>query len=109
MPARDVDGARDMALVPLVLLPHVEDHRLARLDPLAGLGGVDLRDLRPGLLEKLSIVKHRYRKYSFAQLASVACDERARQGLDHRGARRRGELPFGGDRPQSLLVGGTTQ
>ena len=42
------------------------------------------------LLQQLSVVGHRYRKYSFAQLASVACDERARQGLDHRGARCRG-------------------
>ena len=62
------------------------------------LGGVDLRDLGPHLLQELSVVRHRYRKYSFAQLASVACDERARQGLDHRGARCRGRR---GDRRRS--------
>jgi hypothetical protein len=31
-----------MAFVPLILLADVDDDRLARLDPLAGVGGVDL-------------------------------------------------------------------
>ena len=90
MTARYVDGSRDVTLVPLVLLADVDDDRLAGLDPVAGFRGVDLRDLGPHLLQELSIVRHRYRKYSFAQLASVAWDERACQGLGHRGARRRG-------------------
>src|SRR6266545_4984883 len=89
MTARDVDGSRDVALVPLVLLADVDDDRLARLDPATAFAGVDLRDLGPHLLQELSIVRHRYRKYSFAPFASVAWDERACQGLDHRRARRR--------------------
>jgi len=50
MTARDVDGSRDVALVPLVLLADVDDDRLAGLDPVASFGGVDLRDLGPDLL-----------------------------------------------------------
>src|SRR6266540_2764771 len=89
MTALDVDGSSDVALVPLVLLADVDDDRLARLDPATAFAGVALRDLGPHLLQELSIVRHRYRKYSFAPFASVAWDERACQGLDHRRARRR--------------------
>src|SRR3989454_8557785 len=68
----------DVALVPLVLLTHVNDECPAALDELARTSRVNLVDLGPDLLEKLSIARHRYRKYSFARLASVACEMSAR-------------------------------
>ena len=46
----DVDGSRDVALVPLVLLADVDHQRLAGLDQLARPGGVDLLDLALRLL-----------------------------------------------------------
>ena len=67
MAPRNMDGAGDVALVPLVLLADVDDDRLAGLDPVTGLRGVDLRDLGSHLLQQLSVVGHRYRKYSFAR------------------------------------------
>ncbi len=69
MAARDVDGPGDVALVPLVLLPDVDDDGLAGVDPVPGLGRVELRDLGPRLLQELSIRRHRYRKYSFAHVS----------------------------------------
>ena len=71
MPARNVDGAWNVAFVPLALLSHVDDEWFAALDQLPRLGRVDLVDLGPDLLQELSIGWHRYRKYSFAPLASV--------------------------------------
>jgi hypothetical protein len=62
--ARDVDGARDVALVPLVLLAHVDDHRLGSLDQLAGALGVDLRNLGAHLLQQFPVRRHRFPKYS---------------------------------------------
>ena len=64
-----MDGPRDVTLVPLVLLPDVDDDGLVGVDPVPGLGRVDLRDLGPGLLQELSIGRHRYRKYSFAHVS----------------------------------------
>ena len=69
MTSRHMDGTRDVTLVPLVLLPDVDDDGLTGLDPLTGLVRVDLRDLGPGLLQELSIRRHRYRKYSFARVS----------------------------------------
>jgi hypothetical protein len=62
-----MDGAGNVPLVPLVLLTDVHDDRLAGLDPVTGVRGSDLRDLGPDLVQQLSIVGHRYRKYSFAR------------------------------------------
>ena len=57
--ARNVQGTGDVALVPFVLLAHVDDHQLlgsvavARLQ-LVDLGGIDLLDLRANLLDVLT-------------------------------------------------------
>ena len=56
--ARDVNRTGDVAFVPLVLLAHVDDHRLAALDQLARVGNVELRDLGPDLLEQLAVGRH---------------------------------------------------
>ena len=58
-----MNGAGDVTLVPLVVLPDVEERaRLAGVDQLARPGGVDLRDLGARLLEQLAVRGHRYRK-----------------------------------------------
>ena len=80
MAAGNVNGAGDVTLVPLVLLPDVEDERAAGVDQLTRLGRVHLRDLGADLLEQLAVRRHRYRKYSFAPSASVVRDECSRFG-----------------------------
>ena len=63
--ARNVDRARDLSLVPLVLLADVEEERrVDRVEELAGARGVHLLDLGANLLEKLPIVRHDFPKYS---------------------------------------------
>ena len=66
--ARDVHGAGDVALVPLVLLADVDDHGLTGVDELARTGGVDLRDLGAHLLQQFPVRRHRFPKYSDAEL-----------------------------------------
>jgi hypothetical protein len=65
MAARDVDGAGDEALGPLVALAHVDEkRRLLRIDELARARRVDLGDLGLDLLQQLSIARHCFPKYS---------------------------------------------
>src|SRR6476469_8113625 len=54
MAPRNMDGAGDVTLVPLVLLSDVDDDGFAGLDPVSFPPGVDLRDLGPDLLQQLS-------------------------------------------------------
>ena len=63
--ARDVHGAGNLALVPLVLLADVEEERrLGRVEELVGARGVHLLDLGSHLLEQLAVVRHDFPKYS---------------------------------------------
>src|SRR6185312_10720335 len=65
IPARDVDGARDPALLPLVALAHVdEERRVVTVEQLARAAGVDLVDGGLRLLEQLPVGRHGFRLYS---------------------------------------------
>ena len=57
--ARDVHGAGDLALVPLVLLPDVEEERrVGPFEELAGACCVHFLDLGANLLQELAIGRH---------------------------------------------------
>ena len=56
VPARHVDGARDVALAPLVLLADVDED--ARAEELLGARSVHLLDLGTDLLEQFPVGWH---------------------------------------------------
>src|SRR5262249_57833162 len=63
VPARDVDGAGEVPLVPLVLLAHVDPrgtHQVLRI------GRVDLDDAILYFLEKFPVGRHSFKNYSSA-------------------------------------------
>ena len=63
--ARKVDGAGDMALVPLLTLADIEENgRIGVIVQLASAFGIDLFDLLPGLLEKVAVRAHCFPIYS---------------------------------------------
>jgi len=63
--ARKVDGAGDVALVPLLALADVEENcRIGVVVQLPGALRVDLVDLLPGLLEKVAVRAHCFPFYS---------------------------------------------
>jgi len=63
--ARKVDGAGDVALVPLLALADVEENcRIGVVVELPGALRVDLVDLLPGLLEKVAVRTHCFPIYS---------------------------------------------
>jgi hypothetical protein len=65
MAAGDVDGAGNMALVPFVRLPDVDEERWFRtVEELAGAGGVHLVDLRLHLGKQVAVARHDYPEYS---------------------------------------------
>ncbi len=85
--ARDVDCARKVPLVPLVLFADIEKERpVARGQAVMEIRRVDLVDLGLDLIEKLAVGRHYFQEYS------VPCSSRERPPLASR-------LPFGGDRP----------
>ena len=61
-----MDGARDVALVPLVPVAHVDEDGRLRLAELRGGRRVDLVDLALDLLQELAVAGHCFRKYSYA-------------------------------------------
>ena len=65
VPARNVDGAGDPALLPLVALAHVDEHG-AVFQELLGPGSVGLLDLGLHSLQQLAVGRHRFRLYSGA-------------------------------------------
>ena len=72
MAARHVHRARDVTLVPLLVLAHVdEERRVVALVELARGRGVDLVDLGLHLVEYFAVGSHCYWKYSVAGAAPV--------------------------------------
>jgi hypothetical protein len=65
---RDVHGAGNMTLVPLVLFSNIDDNGLACIDQLARTGCVDLGNLGAHLLQQSPVRRHRFPKYSDACL-----------------------------------------
>ena len=63
VPARNVHGAGDPALLPLVALAHVDEDS-ALVHEALGAGGVGLFDLGLDGLEQLTVRRHRFRLYS---------------------------------------------
>jgi hypothetical protein len=60
--ADEMDGAGDVALVPLVLLAHVDEERVAL--ELARAGDVDFVDVGAQLCEEIPVTRHDFHKYS---------------------------------------------
>ncbi len=64
LPRGDVHRARDVALVPLVRLAHVEEERAAVPEQIVRVGRRDLRDLGLDLCQELSVGSHYFQEYS---------------------------------------------
>lgn len=59
-------GSREMALLPLVALAHVEEERgLVAPEQGQGVRSLDLLDLGLHLLEQLAVVRHCFQEYSY--------------------------------------------
>ncbi len=70
--ARDVRGAGEVPLLPLVPLAHVEQQRPpAGGEERGGLGGRDLGDLGLDLAEELAVGRHYFPEYSRCTLGSI--------------------------------------
>src|SRR5438067_1610727 len=78
-PARNVDGAGDVALVPLLALTDIQKNGGVRvLVQLPGALGADLVDLLPGLVKEFPIRAHCFPIYSDCPLAMVGTWTRVR-------------------------------
>ena len=65
VPARDVDGAGDAALLPLVALADVdEQRRVLAVEQLLRAAGVDLFDRGLRVLQQLAVARHGFQLYS---------------------------------------------